>query len=128
MLTPVLLLLTPIWGRRNWRKTTRKIKSFRAKFVYGGGHVIEDLVARKPVRLEATAYPTNCLPRKRIETTVTLDDLNEATLFNPRNCYQNYSCAVNRLESDIYTYRAFSNAKTWGMLATARRPTQPALK
>src|SRR5512136_1815095 len=30
---------------------------------YGGAHVIEDLIARKPVRLRATAYGTDCYPR-----------------------------------------------------------------
>ncbi|NPV26508.1 MAG: hypothetical protein HPY81_03420 [Firmicutes bacterium] len=79
-------------------------KVFPGKFVYGGGHVIEDLVARRPIRLEAIAYPTNCYPRKKIETTITLDDINEAILFNPRNCYQNYNCAVNLSNQTIYTY------------------------
>jgi uncharacterized protein (DUF39 family) len=74
------------------------------RFLYGGGHVIEDLVARKPVRLEATAYPTDCYPRRRIETTITLDDINDATLFNPRNAYQNYNVAVNSSGKTIYTY------------------------
>ncbi|NLC08143.1 MAG: hypothetical protein GX755_09315 [Syntrophomonadaceae bacterium] len=74
------------------------------RFLYGGGHVIEDLVARRPVRLEATAYPTNCYPRRRIETTITLDEINEAILFNPRNAYQNYNVAVNRSNKTIYTY------------------------
>lgn len=74
------------------------------EFRYGGGHVIQDLVARKPVKLKATAYGTDCYPRRIIETTITLDDINEAILFNPRNAYQNYNCAVNLSSKTIYTY------------------------
>lgn len=79
-------------------------KVYPGKFAYGGGHVIEDLVARKPIRFEATAYPTDCYPREKLETIISLDDINEATLFNPRNCYQNYGCAVNLSNKTIYTY------------------------
>lgn len=77
---------------------------FPGEFRYGGGHVIEDLVAGKAVRLKATSYGTNCYPRTKLETTITLDEINEAILFNPRNCYQNYSCAVNLTDKLIYTY------------------------
>ena len=73
-------------------------------FKYGGGHVIEELVAGKDVRLEATAYGTDCYPGKKLETWINLEDLNEAVLFNPRNAYQNYNVAVNRSEETIYTY------------------------
>ncbi|HAA89028.1 MAG: Uncharacterized protein XD63_0962 [Thermoanaerobacterales bacterium 50_218] len=74
------------------------------RFLYGGGHVIEDLVARRPVKLEASAYGTDCYPRRHIETWITLDDINEAILFNPRNAYQNYNVAVNLSSRTIYTY------------------------
>ena len=73
-------------------------------FDYGGGHVIEDLVVGKDIRLEATAYGTDCYPRKRIETWIRLADMNEAILFNPRNAYQNYNVAVNLSGKTIYTY------------------------
>ena len=75
------------------------------EFTYGGGHVIEDLVAGKDVRLRATAYGTDCYPRKELDTWVKLEDLNEAYMCNPRNAYQNYNVAVN-LSPDrtIYTY------------------------
>ena len=73
-------------------------------FNYGGGHVIEDLVAGKDVRLTATAYGTDCYPRKRLETWINIKDLNEAVLWNPRNCYQNYNVAVNLSDKTIYTY------------------------
>lgn len=78
--------------------------SYPGEFRYGGGHVIQDLVARKPIRMEATSYGTDCYPRQEIKTVLTLDDLNEATLFNPRNSYQNYNCAVNLSDRTIYTY------------------------
>ena len=77
---------------------------FPGQFAYGGGHVIEELVAGKEVRLTATAYGTDCYPRKRIETRISLEDMNEAVLFNPRNCYQNYNVAVNVSDRAIYTY------------------------
>ena len=73
-------------------------------FGYGGGHVIEDLVAGKEVRLTASAYGTDCYPRKRLDTYIRLSDLNEAVLFNPRNAYQNYNVAVNLSDKPIYTY------------------------
>lgn len=74
------------------------------EFNYGGGHVIEELVAGKDVRLTATAYGTDCYPRKRLETWINIKDLNEAVLFNVRNAYQNYNVAVNLSDKTIYTY------------------------
>jgi len=73
-------------------------------FSYGGGHVIEELVAGKDVRLVATAYGTDCYPRKKIETLINLKSINEAVLFNMRNAYQNYNVAVNLGDRTIYTY------------------------
>jgi uncharacterized protein (DUF39 family) len=74
------------------------------EFNYGGGHVIEELVAGKDIRLVATAYGTDCYPRKRLETLINIKDLNEAVLFNVRNAYQNYNVAVNLSDKTIYTY------------------------
>ncbi len=79
-------------------------RSYPGEFDYGGGHVIEDLVSGKDVRLTATAYGTDCYPRKKLETLIKLDDLNEAVLFNTRNAYQNYNVAVNLSDKTIYTY------------------------
>lgn len=78
--------------------------NFPGEFRYGGGHVIHDLVAGKPIRLRATSYGTDCYPRKELDTTITINDINEAFLFNPRNAYQNYNCAVNLSNRTIYTY------------------------
>ncbi len=74
------------------------------EFNYGGGHVIEDLVGGKDIRLVATAYGTDCYPRKKLETLININDLNEAVLFNIRNAYQNYNVAVNLSDRAIYTY------------------------
>lgn len=74
------------------------------KFSYGGGHVIEELAAGKDVRLTASAYGTDCYPRRSIDTVINLRSINEAVLFNPRNSYQNYNVAVNLSDKTIYTY------------------------
>ena len=79
-------------------------KVYPGEFKYGGGHVIHELVAGGKVRLEATAYGTDCYPRKKLETYINIKDLNEAVLFNMRNGYQNYNVAVNLSDKLIYTY------------------------
>ncbi len=79
-------------------------KVFPGEFLYGGGHVIEDLVAGRKVRLKATGYGTDCYPNKLLEKEVTLAELPYALLLNPRNCYQNYNCAINLSDKTIYTY------------------------
>ena len=81
------------------------------EFNYGGGHVIEDLVAGKDIRLVATAYGTDCYPRKKLETWINIKDLNEAMLFNIRNAYQNYNVAVNLSDKTIYTYMGILKAR-----------------
>ena len=80
-------------------------KVYPGEFKYGGGHVIEELVAGKDVILEGHAYGTDCYPRKYIKTYINIKDINEAVLLNPRNCYQNYNVAVNlSSKKAIYTY------------------------
>lgn len=79
-------------------------KVFPGRFTYGGGHVIHDLVAGREIRLEAIAYGTDCYPNKKVDSIITIDDLNEAYIFNPRNAYQNYNCAVNLGDRTLYTY------------------------
>jgi L-aspartate semialdehyde sulfurtransferase len=71
---------------------------------YGGGHVIQDLVAGNEVELRATAYGTDCYPRTAVKTTITKEDLNQFILLNFRNCYQRYNCAINTSDETIYTY------------------------
>ncbi|HPQ80440.1 MAG TPA: homocysteine biosynthesis protein [bacterium] len=80
-------------------------KVFPGKFGYGGGHVIEELIAGREVVLRATSYGSQCYPRREIETRISLKDLPCATLLNPRNAYQNYNVAVNaKSRRSIYTY------------------------
>ena len=74
------------------------------EFRYGGGHVIEDLVAGKALQLFALSYGTDDYPRREIRTMFTIHDLNQAIMTNPRNCYQNYNVAINGSENRIYTY------------------------
>ncbi len=71
---------------------------------YGGAHVIQDLLDGKDVVLEAWAKGTDCYPRKHIKTTINIESVNEFTLFNPRNAYQNYNVAVNTTKKMIHTY------------------------
>ena len=73
-------------------------------FEYGGGHVIEDLVSHREIQLRGDAYGTDCYPRKQIETTFTIDDINQAILLNPRNAYERYNAATNGTEKIAYTY------------------------
>ncbi len=79
-------------------------KVYPGEFNYGGGHVIEDLLAGKKVHLKATAYGTACYPNRYVEKEVTLRTLPSATLCNPRNGYQNYNCAINLTQKIVYTY------------------------
>ncbi len=81
-----------------------KNEIYPGEFSYGGAHVIEDLVAGKEVFISAEGYGTDCYPRKKREVRLTIHDLNNAVLFNPRNCYQNYNVAVNLSKKTIYTY------------------------
>ncbi|MHA1231153.1 MAG: homocysteine biosynthesis protein [Candidatus Helarchaeota archaeon] len=78
--------------------------SDKRPFKYGGGHVIEDLVQGKPIKLRATSYTTDCYPLDEVDTTFTIEDLNQAILCNPRNAYQRYVCATNSTNRTIYTY------------------------
>ena len=79
-------------------------KIYPGRFSYGGGHLIEDLVAGKDVKLIAKAYGTDCYPRRELRTWIRLEDMNEAVLFNTRNAYQNYTAAVNLSDKVVYTY------------------------
>ena len=81
-----------------------KNKIYPGEFKYGGGHVIGELVAGKDIRLVASAYGTDCYPRKKLETLININTINEAILFNMRNAYQNYNVAVNMGARMIYTY------------------------
>ncbi len=71
---------------------------------YGGAHVIQDFLEGKKILLEAWGKGTDCYPRKHIKTWIDINTVNEFTLFNPRNAYQNYNVAVNTTTKMIHTY------------------------
>jgi uncharacterized protein (DUF39 family)/NAD-dependent dihydropyrimidine dehydrogenase PreA subunit len=71
---------------------------------YAGAHVIEDLLRGRPVVLRAVSYGTDCYPRKELLTEITLADLNQALMSNPRNAYQRYNAAANSGERALHTY------------------------
>ncbi len=71
---------------------------------YGGAHVIEDLIRGKSVNLHAVSHGTDCYPRKIIDTNLTLEDMNQAVMLNPRNSYQKYNCATNSTKNTMHTY------------------------
>ena len=77
---------------------------YPGEFRFGGGHVIEKLIAGEKLQLFALSYGTDEYPRREIRTTFTINDLNQAIMVNPRNCYQNYNVAVNTSNKPIYTY------------------------
>ncbi|MDY7027478.1 MAG: homocysteine biosynthesis protein, partial [Spirochaetota bacterium] len=77
---------------------------YPGEFRFGGGHVIEKLVERRELQLFGLSYGTDEYPRRGIRTMFTLDDLNQAIMVNPRNCYQNYNVATNSSDRPIYTY------------------------
>ena len=77
---------------------------YPGEFRYGGGHVIEKLVAGEKVQLFGLSYGTDDYPRREIRTLFDINDLNQAIMVNPRNCYQNYNIAINCSDKPIYTY------------------------
>ncbi len=77
---------------------------YPGEFKFGGGHVIEKLVAGEKCQLFALSYGTDDYPRKEIRTWFDINDLNQAIMVNPRNCYQNYNVAINCSDKTVYTY------------------------
>src|SRR5512143_1696888 len=77
-------------------------KVFPGEFRYGGGHVIQDLVAGKPVLLRAESYGTDCYPPNPLETDITLNLFHAAYISNPRTPYQTHHCAANLSHQTIY--------------------------
>ncbi len=76
-------------------------------FRFGGGHVMEKLVKGEEIQLFALSYGTDEYPRKELRTRFTIDDLNQAMMVNPRNCYQNYNVAINTSDKAIHTYLGY---------------------
>ncbi len=96
-------------------------------FAYGGGHVIEDLIAGKRIKLKATGYGTDCYPLKEIEKTITIDDLRNALLYNPRNAYQNYNCGINLTKKVKYTYMGILKPDMGNMFYSSAGQLSPLL-
>lgn len=71
---------------------------------YGGAHVIEALVRGEELLLKAKGKGTDCYPRREIETWIRKDLVNEITMVNPRNAYQNYAAATNTSGHVLHTY------------------------
>ena len=71
---------------------------------YGGANIIEELIGGREIKLKAEAKGTDCYPETEVEALITKDSVNEMILFNPRNAYQNYPCAVNSSGKILYTY------------------------
>jgi len=80
---------------------------YPGEFRFGGGHVIEKLVAGEKVQLFGLSYGTDEYPRREIRTWIDIDDLNQAIMVNPRNCYQNYNLAINCSDKGVYTYLGY---------------------
>ncbi|MCD4821630.1 MAG: homocysteine biosynthesis protein [Methanococcoides sp.] len=71
---------------------------------YGGAHVIEDLIRGRSIDVHGTSSGTDCYPRKVIDTTINIYDLNQAIMLNPRNSYQKYNAATNSTNHTLNTY------------------------
>jgi uncharacterized protein (DUF39 family) len=71
---------------------------------YGGAHLIEALIRGEELLLKARGKGTDCYPRREIETWISKDLVNEITMVNPRNAYQNYAVATNTTDRVLHTY------------------------
>jgi len=71
---------------------------------YGGAHVIEDLLNGKELVMTGKGYPTDCYPNRGVKAKISLETLNQAYMFNPRNAYQNYAAATNSTSKMKFTY------------------------
>lgn len=83
---------------------TELAENIRGKEVYGGAHVIEDLVRGKNIKIRAFGTGTDCYPKKDLSGYINLEDINEAIMLNPRNAYQNYAAAINLSNKKKETY------------------------
>ncbi len=81
-----------------------RVSGAKPQGLRGGGHVIEDLIAGKPVQVRAIGQVTDCYPRASFETTITRQTINQFYLFNPRNLYQNFIVGVNGGDRPLFTY------------------------
>ena len=80
---------------------------------YGGAHVMEDLVSGKQIEVEADGAGTDCYPQMELETSLRLEDFNQATMVNPRNAYQRYNAATNSSDRTMHTYMGTLLPRLW---------------
>ena len=71
---------------------------------YGGAHVMEDLISGKQIDVEAFGAGSDCYPQMELETSLRLEDFNQAIMVNPRNAYQRYNAASNSSDRTMHTY------------------------
>jgi uncharacterized protein (DUF39 family) len=72
---------------------------------FGGAHVIRKLVNGEAVKFKAKSRRTSaCYPGESAEELVSLDNINQAYFYNPRNSYQNYNAATNSSDKVLHTY------------------------
>lgn len=77
---------------------------YPGEFKYGGGHVIQDLVADDEVALEVQGYGTVCHPNRSIERVITMDDLANTILVSPCGALESRPVGVNVSDRSIYTF------------------------
>ncbi len=65
---------------------------------------MEDLISGKQIEVEAFGAATDCYPQMELETSLRLEDFNQATMVNPRNAYQRYNAATNSSDRTMHTY------------------------
>lgn len=83
---------------------TELAENLRNNEIYGGAHVIEDLLKGKSVKIRAIGTGTDCYPKKDLTGYISLENINEAMMLNPRNAYQNYAAAINTSKEKKETY------------------------
>jgi len=78
-------------------------KIFPGEFNYGGGHVIEDLIAGKEVFMEGEGYGSDSFPRRRWESQVSLPQLQRAEAVVPVPGTDRVMAGGNLSSRTIYT-------------------------
>lgn len=74
---------------------------------YGGAHVMEDLLNKKHIHFRAVGFGSDChsYPSEKVETWLTLDDINEAFFIAHRFCVQKGGGYVNSSSRALGTYK-----------------------
>ena len=103
-----------------------KNEVYPGTFDYGGGHVIEELVAGKDIEFEGYGYGTDCYPRREIKKVINKKNIPYGVFLAPRNAYQNYLAAVNRYKNrTIYTYMGMLKPNLGNLNYSTSGPLSP---